>query len=193
MSKNVKLNDVNYPGVSTVHIPTVDGGTAIFKDIDETVTPSGTKTITANGTYDVTSFAQAVVSVAASGGTTGATSIQTGVITVDEDLAYLKVTNLGFTPKAFAVLPSSSVIQNSTCGATIVNGSGLIWRTSTNGTTVGQGAMYNSFKEMDTLPDSSTGAYGGGVKVLESGFIVCATASNFPFRAGMEFSWVALG
>jgi hypothetical protein len=41
VSKNILLNDINYNGVSTVKLPTSDGGTAIFKDVDEIETPSG--------------------------------------------------------------------------------------------------------------------------------------------------------
>lgn len=68
MSKNIKLNDTNYNGVSTVQLPTTDGGTATFKDTDEITTPSGSKTITENGTHDVSAYAQAVVNVPSSGG-----------------------------------------------------------------------------------------------------------------------------
>lgn len=35
MSKNVKVNGVNYSGVSQVQLPTTAGGTALFKDVDE--------------------------------------------------------------------------------------------------------------------------------------------------------------
>lgn len=68
MSKNIKLNNTSYNGVSTVQLPTTTGGKATFKDVDEITTPSGTKTITENGTHDVKNYAQAVVNVASSGG-----------------------------------------------------------------------------------------------------------------------------
>lgn len=35
MSKNVTVNGVNYTGVSQVQLPTTDGATALFKDVDE--------------------------------------------------------------------------------------------------------------------------------------------------------------
>mgnify|MGYP003294575976 CR=1 FL=1 len=82
MSKNIKLNETEYKGVSTVQLPATDGGTASFKDTDEIVTPSGTKTITENGTFDVTNFAQALVNVASgangSSGSSGVLPIYTG-------------------------------------------------------------------------------------------------------------------
>lgn len=78
MSKNVKVNDTTYNGVSTVELPLASGsGKAQFKDVDEIATPSGTKSITANGTYDVSAFASAEVNVSSEGGGSG-TSIWEG-------------------------------------------------------------------------------------------------------------------
>ena len=68
MSKNVNVNGVDYSGVSQVQLKTADGGTALFKDVDEITVPSGTKTITENGTYDVSNFASASVNVSADSG-----------------------------------------------------------------------------------------------------------------------------
>ena len=68
MSKNVNVNGVDYSGVSQVQLKTTAGGTALFKDVDEITTPSGSINITENGTHDVSSYAQAVVNVESSGG-----------------------------------------------------------------------------------------------------------------------------
>ena len=62
MSKNVIINGTTYSGVSEVMLP-ISGGNALFKDEDEITTPSGSKTITANGTHDVAAYASAVVNV----------------------------------------------------------------------------------------------------------------------------------
>jgi hypothetical protein len=239
MSKNVKLmldgETKTYTGVSTVQIPTTNGGTAEFKDVDEIVTPSGDKNINANGTYDVSAFARAVVNIPTEGdspvlqtksvtitenGTTqilpddgndGMTAVnvtvnvpvtgegmtvKTGHLVLDADAEYIKITGLGFTPKAFAVSPTN-VIQNSTCGGIFANGSGNIWRTATNGTAVNSIAHDPKFNEFNVLPDDTIGGlsetFKGSIKILETGFIVCAYADNFLFRAGAEFDWWAMG
>ena len=53
MSKNIKLNDTDYNGVSTVQLPTTDGGTATFKDVDEITPSSGGSGFELKGTYTV--------------------------------------------------------------------------------------------------------------------------------------------
>lgn len=66
--KNVKVNDKTYTAVSTVQLPLADGtGNAQFKDVDEIVEPSGTKSITTNGTHDVANYASVNVNVAGGG------------------------------------------------------------------------------------------------------------------------------
>lgn len=68
MSKNVNVNGKDYTGVSQVQLKTAEGGTALFKDVDEITVPSGTKTITENGTHDVTNYAQVAVNVSSEAG-----------------------------------------------------------------------------------------------------------------------------
>lgn len=92
MAQNVTIAGVSYSSVPAIDVPKTGGGTARFSDtIDDTVTaehlergytahdssgaqitgtldpggvtPSGTRTVTANGTYDVTTLAQLVVAI----------------------------------------------------------------------------------------------------------------------------------
>lgn len=71
MSKNVNVNGVNYSGVSQIQLNTADGKTVLFKDVDEIITPSGSVTITENGTHNVSEYASAVVNVPTSGDSSG--------------------------------------------------------------------------------------------------------------------------
>lgn len=73
MSKNLKINEKEYTGVSLVTIPTTDGGTATFKDVEEVVTPSGQLSVTENGKYNVENYASVDVNV--EGGAEGGVNI----------------------------------------------------------------------------------------------------------------------
>lgn len=112
MSKNIKLNDTNYNAVSTVQLPTADGGTASFKDVDEITTPSGSVTITENGTHDVTNYESAVVNVSTSEGTASENSYEMGQFEITEvTLNYTYKHSLGRVPK-FALLYPISIAKD---------------------------------------------------------------------------------
>lgn len=76
MSKNIKLNDISYTGISSVQLPTTDGGTATFQDVDEIAASSGggfelKGTYTANNTgniYTASSIDQAIFTPSYSAG-----------------------------------------------------------------------------------------------------------------------------
>lgn len=107
MSKNIKLNNTDYNGVSTVQLPTTNGGTASFKDVDEITTPSGSLTITENGTHDVKDYAQAVVNVATSGGSSE-NAYEMGTFEITEVTKnYTYNHSLGRVPKFVIVYPIS--------------------------------------------------------------------------------------
>ena len=79
MSKNITLNGTDYIGISTIKLPTVEGGTASF------TIPSGTKTITTNGTHNVADFESVLVNIATSGGGSNS-NIVSGEYTPAEDM-----------------------------------------------------------------------------------------------------------
>lgn len=117
MSKNIKLNNKDYNGVSTVQLPTTSGGTATFKDTDEIKTPSGSITITMNGTHDVTNFESAIVNVPTGGGSgSSENSYEMGTFTLREvQDNYTYEHKLGRVPK-FAIVYPISIDKNTSDG-----------------------------------------------------------------------------
>lgn len=68
MSKNVVINGKTYNSVGTIKLEQANGNLAEFRDVDEISTPSGSVTITENGTHNVKNYETAVVNVSGEGG-----------------------------------------------------------------------------------------------------------------------------
>lgn len=92
MSKNIKINGTTYNGVPSVAIPLADdSGEALFRDASEVIdTPTATKSVTANGEYDVTNFAKVAVAVSGEAPTLQSKTVTPGTSaqTVTPDSGY---------------------------------------------------------------------------------------------------------
>lgn len=92
MSKSIKINGTTYNGVPSVAIPLADNsGEALFRDASEVIdTPTATKSVTANGEYDVTNFAKVAVAVSGEAPTLQSKSVTPGTSaqTVTPDSGY---------------------------------------------------------------------------------------------------------
>lgn len=92
MSKSIKINGTTYNGVPSVAIPLADNsGEALFREASEVIdTPTATKSVTANGEYDVTNFAKVAVAVSGEAPTLQSKSVTPGTSaqTVTPDSGY---------------------------------------------------------------------------------------------------------
>ena len=88
MSKNVRVNNVNYTGISQVKLNTVDGDTALFKDADEITEPSGDLEVTENGTYNVSRYKNVIINVPMEDNSVIINTDQSATITLENNTEY---------------------------------------------------------------------------------------------------------
>lgn len=108
MAKNVTIAGASYSGVPSINVPQTGGGTATFYDC------VGSKTLTENGTADVTGLASVLVDVAGSGGLpSGFTKIATGKHTLSSAVAggstFTLTHNLGVVPDLLIIWAPSNI------------------------------------------------------------------------------------
>ncbi len=183
MSKHVNVNGINYSGVSQVQLKTADGGTAMFKDVDEIVTPSGAMNITENGTFDVSAFASAIVNVVANGDG----ELETGTV-VGNGTNTIEITTTG--KKSRLMLYGSSNIEDY---------SATNWAMVSVFAIDGWGQVesylnYNSTAFSGGMKDTDSYTAGGSYCHFEDGKISVAAKTGGaaqPFLSTMTYNWCA--
>lgn len=189
MSKNIKLNETQYNGISMINVPTTSGGTASFKDVDEITTPSGTKTITANGTYDVTEFATATVNVPTGG---GSGSMETGTIVGDdtntlEILVSSKKTHIVLWANIADAIATSTAFVNTEVNA--IKGMGMYYSmTNVGGTAMlGYAVEEKDYTTSHAQSKNVTCTFSDGkITIVSSSY-----NNKQKFLSGLTYNWVA--
>lgn len=158
------------------------------------VTPTGTISITENGTYDVTSYASASVSV--SGGSSGL-EYETGTyIPSADEIPTISFANAHTNAPALVVLMDTGSYVNQVCGIsyeytgfTSLFGSGLNVSASAE-----RDAKY-SYSRIGSNGAISSG--GGAIATLSdhvtnTGFTPNFGSSTFMCKAGRTYKWIAI-
>ena len=200
---NISLLGATYSGVAGVTLPKSGGGTATFPWVE------GSQTVTQNGTIDVTSLAQIVVSV--SGGGSSGCDYVTGTYTPTADIARPEITfsKTHTTTPILVAMADQSAASGITANSNILFvywdpyrmfGSGFPYSTSatrysvayyhyrssssfTSGNVVVQ---YNS----DNTSDSGT-SY-GRYWANASGFHPYSNSTSRYWRKNRNYKWIAI-
>ena len=108
--------DSGYDGLSQVTVNAIPS---------QYIVPSGTKSITENGTYDVTNYASAEVNVAGSGG--GGGSVETCEVTISGYTSYYHPANVAYTSvdDSGKIIGVNQTVSTSSVTVTCVKGSTL--------------------------------------------------------------------
>lgn len=180
-------------GVQTTYKPS-EMATAIGQISGGGVTPTGTKEITANGAYDVASYASVEVNVA--GGTSGL-EYETGAYTAAEDgNPTISFTNSHSTAPALVVFVDADSYVNQIAGIlysfvdlTALFGQGVeISSTTTRNAFFGfakiggNGVSSTGFKSITTVSDH----------VTNTGFNPNFDGSTYKCKSGKTYKWIAI-
>ena len=188
--KDIIIGDTQYSGVSKIKLNTVGGSTAQFQDVDELGTPTGSISITANGSYDVEKYAKAVVAVPTEGSNG---NMEAGTFTLE---AESKVVEIPVSSKKTHVVlwadPTTLMENNAvlaTFGVTAVSGWGFSYAaTNANGSDdLGYFAMESEYTPVTEETKPMFCIFGdSSIKLAVN---VKQALQKFP--ADVTFNWVA--
>lgn len=178
--------DSGYDGLDTVNV-TVNPIPSSY------IVPSGSQSITANGTYDVTALAEVIVNV--SGGSGG--NFKTGSVTFTStynttgNRLIVSLANIGFTPKQFYMYISDKSAVSGiqyvilrTSFETDDNGGYLRTTTRYSNTSNSLGTTQNS---TSWTTQSNNVLYNNGTNIY------IRTVSTYIISANTTYNWIAIG
>ena len=139
------------------------------------IIPTGTITITSNGTHDVTNYASALVNVEGGASSELPSNVKTGVLHLESDSteAVTITHGCGKVPSTVIVYPLSHVVVKGTVGGTYADGA-----------TVGLSSLDDGTNVFSLNVNSI-------VNVNETTFEFTPRSASYPLIGGYDYLWVA--
>lgn len=184
MAKNVTVNGASYSDVPAVDLPLTAGGMTRFYDC------TGSKTVTQNGSVDVTGLAQLIVNVAGGGGglPAGIAAIDFGDVVVNTAFTTSRQTfnhNLGVVPDLVMVYATSNVATTNSMLLTM-RYNALGWRSG-----YALHSLYHGNSTSTVSYNNSSSTTYGVSNFTASTFQLASMSSSYYWRAG-TYKYIAI-
>jgi hypothetical protein len=178
MAHDLKIGEKTFSGVDKITVENTSGSDVEF------IVPSGTKTITANGTVNIKNYAKVKVNVPTESGEVSGLQWASGFEDCTAGQSF-RVEGLGFTPKGYAFMLMSNITENTDITNSTNSLFYCFYDTETN--TMRRSVGTNKNYTLRVNPSATSGS------VFDGGFEQKASSNETYNVMGQRYFWIAWG